>query len=112
MPQKVADSVIKSESRIQLTLQAFKNGQFKSIRAAATAYDVSYRTLTYRINGRKSRADISVNCQKLSDLEETSLKKWILNIDERGLPPTHAIIHKMADLLLSQRKSGLTTGKN
>jgi hypothetical protein len=51
MPQKVADSVIKSESRIQLALQAFKNGQFKSIRAAATAYDVSYRTLTYRING-------------------------------------------------------------
>jgi hypothetical protein len=33
-------------------------------------------------------------------------------MDERGLPPTYAIIHKIADLLLSQRKSGLTTRKN
>jgi hypothetical protein len=112
MPQKVADSILKSEDRIQLALQAFKNGQFKSIRAAAIAYDIPYRTLTYRINGRKSRADIPANCQKLSNLEEASLKKWILDMDECGLPPTHAIVHKMADLLLSQRKSGLTTGKN
>jgi hypothetical protein len=42
-----------------------------------------------------------------SDLEETSSKKWNLNMDERGLPPTHAIVYKIADLLLSQRKSGL-----
>jgi hypothetical protein len=33
-------------------------------------------------------------------------------MDERGLPPTHAIVCKMADLLLSQWKLGLTTGKN
>jgi hypothetical protein len=51
MPQKTADPVIKSEDRIQLALKAFKNGQFKSIHAAAAAYDVPYRTLTYRING-------------------------------------------------------------
>jgi hypothetical protein len=50
-----------------------------------------------------------VNYQKLTDLEEASLKKWILDIDDRGLPPTQDIIHKMADLLLSQQKSGPST---
>ncbi|KAF7139767.1 hypothetical protein CNMCM5793_008095 [Aspergillus hiratsukae] len=112
MPRKTADPVIKSEDRIQLALKAFKNGQFKSIRAAAAAYDVPYRTLTYRINGRKSRTDVPANCQKLSNLEEASLKKWILDMDERGLPPTHATVRKMADLLLSHQKPGTSTGKN
>jgi hypothetical protein len=50
MPQNIADSILKSEDRIQLALQAFKNGQFKSIRAAAIAYDIPYRTLTYLPN--------------------------------------------------------------
>jgi hypothetical protein len=112
MPQKTADPVIKSEDRIQLTLKAFKNGQFKSIRAAAAAYDVPYRTLTYRINGRKSWTDVPANCQKLSNLEEASLKKWILDMDERSLPPTHATVRKMADLLVSHQKPSTSTGKN
>jgi hypothetical protein len=47
-----------------------------------------------------------VNCQKLTNLEEASLKKWILDMDDCSLPPTQDIIRKMADLLLSQRKSG------
>lgn len=32
------------EGRIELAIQAFKNGQFKSIRAAAIAYDVPEKT--------------------------------------------------------------------
>jgi hypothetical protein len=51
-----------------------------------------------------------VNCQKLTDLEEASLKKWILDMDDHGLPLTQDIVRKMADLLLSQRKSGPSTG--
>jgi hypothetical protein len=68
-----------SEDRIQLAIQAFKNGQFKSIRAAAAAYDVPYRTLTYRIKGRKAHLNIPANGQKLTVLKEDSLKKWILD---------------------------------
>jgi hypothetical protein len=75
MPQKPTDPAAESEDRIQLAIQAFKNGQFKSIRAAAAAYDVPYRTLTYRIKGRKARLNISANGQKLTVLEEASLKK-------------------------------------
>jgi hypothetical protein len=40
--------------------------------------------------------DITANCQKLKDLEEASLKQWILDIDERGLPLNHETVRKMA----------------
>jgi hypothetical protein len=101
MASKQSDSIVKSEDRISLTVKAYQNGQFKSIRAAAAAYDIPQSTLTHRINGRKARADIPANCQKLSSLEEGSLKKWILDMDERGLPPTQDTVHKIADILLS-----------
>jgi hypothetical protein len=104
MASKQADLANKLEDRISIVIKAFKNGQFKSIRAAATAYDVPCSTLTHRISGRKARADIPANCLKLSRLEESSLKKWILDMDERGLPPIHAIVRKMANLLLHERE--------
>jgi hypothetical protein len=104
MASKQADLTNKLEDRISLAIKAFKNGQFKSIRAAAAAYDVPRSTLTHRISGRKARANIPANCLKLSRLEESSLKKWILDMDERGLPPTHAIVRKMANLLLHERE--------
>jgi hypothetical protein len=36
-------------------------------------------------------------------LEEASLKKWILDMDERGLPPTQDMVRTMANLLLSHK---------
>jgi hypothetical protein len=110
MASKTADSSIRLEDRISLAVKAYKNGHFKSVQAAAAAYDVPHSTLAHHINGQKARSNIPVNCQKLTNLEEASLKKWILDMDDRGLPPTQDIICKMADLLLSQRKSGLFTG--
>jgi hypothetical protein len=65
---------------------------------------VPRQTLSYRLHGRKARVDITANNQKLSNTEESSLKQWILDMDQRGLPPSHAIARKMANLLLSDRK--------
>ncbi|KAG2000791.1 hypothetical protein GB937_010830 [Aspergillus fischeri] len=92
MPQGSTDPAAESEDRIQLAIQAFKNSQFKSIRAAAAAYDVPY-----------PRLNIPANSQKLTVLEEASLKKWILDMDERGLPPTQDMVRTMANLLLSHK---------
>jgi hypothetical protein len=69
-------------------------------------------TLIYRISGRKARADIPANCLKLSNLEEASLKEQILDMDNRGLPPNQDIVRQMADIILSHRVPGLSTGKN
>jgi hypothetical protein len=40
--------------------------------------------------------DVTTNCQELKDLEEASLKQWILDIDEHGLPLNYETIHKRA----------------
>ena len=73
------------EARIQLTVNAFKKGQFKTIKAAALAFDVSKSTLGRRIHGTSSRSQKTANCQKLSETEESTLSSWILDMDRRGI---------------------------
>jgi hypothetical protein len=102
MASKQTDSTVKLEDRILLTVNAYQNGQFKSIQATAAAYNVPHSTLAHRIKGRKARTNIPANYQKLSSLEEASLKKWILDMDKQGLPPTHTTVRKIADLLLHE----------
>jgi hypothetical protein len=82
MASKQEESALILEDRVSLTVKAYKNSQFKSIQAAAAAYNIPRSTLTYQISGRKAQVDIQPNCQKLTNLEEASLKKWILDIDE------------------------------
>ena len=74
------------EAWIQLAVNAFKKGQFKTIKAAALAFDISKSTLGRRIQGTSSRAQKTANCQKLSETEESTLSSWILDMDRCGLP--------------------------
>jgi hypothetical protein len=48
-----------TEGRIELALQAYRRGQFSSLRAAAQAYDISHHTLTRRYQGTPSRIDFT-----------------------------------------------------
>jgi hypothetical protein len=75
MASNKADPAPTLEDRIILAVEAYKNSQFKSIRAAAATYDVSRSPLTHQISGRKPRVDVPTNYQKLKDLEEASLKQ-------------------------------------
>jgi hypothetical protein len=45
-------------------------------------------------------------------LEEASLKKWILNMDECGLPLTQDMVRTMANLLLSHKGEPEAVGLN
>lgn len=38
------------------------------------------------LNGTASREEIIANGRKLSDIEEDTLSRWILDMYERGLP--------------------------
>ena len=91
------------EGRLLLALQAYHNGQFSSLRAAARSYDVSHITLTRRNHGTPSRSDFTSPNRKLTQTEESALIQWILSMDTRGMPPTKALIHQMAEILLTQR---------
>jgi hypothetical protein len=91
------------EGRITLALQAFQHAQFSSLRAAARAYEVPHVTLTRRSKGTPSRSILTSANLRLTQTEETTLVQWILSIDTRGIPPTQALVHEMATLLLTER---------
>lgn len=88
---------------MKLALEAFHKGSFTSKTACATAFDVPKRTFMTRLNGTTSRREMPANGRKLSDLEEETLSRWILSMDQRGLPIRISNVHHLARLLLSAR---------
>lgn len=61
---------LKHEGRLQIALQAYRAGQFRSHRAAAAAYNVKRRTLDERARGILFRLETRPNSHKLTVIEE------------------------------------------
>jgi len=91
------------EEQMKLALKAFHKGSFTSKTACATTFDVPKRTFMTRLNGTTSRREMPANGRKLSDLEEETLSRWILSMDQHGLPIRISNVHHLARLLLSAR---------
>ena len=81
-------------------MQAIKQGQISSLRAAAQTYDVPKSTLRRRVKGTDARRDSIPQNRKLTTTEESTLIEWILSMDQRGLPVRSDSIRQMANLLL------------
>lgn len=96
-------SKAQQEGRLLLALQAYRKGQFSSIRQAALSYNVPPSNLEHRLKGRVARVDSRANNHKLTPTEEEALLQWILSMDERGYPPTISALRDAARLLLQQR---------
>jgi hypothetical protein len=62
-----------NEGRIALAVQAIKQGQFSSVRAAAQAYDIFKSTLSRRVKGINARRDSTPINRKLTTTEESTL---------------------------------------
>ena len=92
-----------AEARIILALEAMKNNQKLSIRAAAKAYNVPLMTLYDRRAGRRARRDTSPNSRKLTKLEEEAIVRYILELGTRSFPPRLRDVEDMANLLLRVR---------
>lgn len=88
---------------MKLAVEAFDKGQFQSKTACAKAFDVIPRTLMYRLNRMASRHEMTANCRKLSELEEETLSRWILDMYQRGLPLQISNVRCLAQLLLLSR---------
>ena len=69
------------EIRLQQAIQGFLSHQYSSIRAAATANDVSHVTLSRRLKGQVPRAIACEPQQLLSNQQEGLLKQWILDLE-------------------------------
>jgi hypothetical protein len=61
--------------------------------------------------GRTYHPESKANCHKLTDLEEDTIVRYILDLDSRGFAPRLASIKDIANLLLESR-GVLRVGKN
>ena len=103
MPQSKNTFSPQNEGRLQLALQAYNSGQFRSCRAAATAFTVNHHTLSKRAKGILFRRESPANCQKLTLTEEQTIVQYILDLDSRGFAPRLCEVADMADKLLATR---------
>ena len=97
MPQK------NDESQVVLALQAMQNDPKLSARAAGKIYSVDHEKLGRRKRGIRPRRDIPSNSRKLTDLEESVLVQYILDLAAKGFPPRLSIVGDMANRLLATR---------
>lgn len=98
-----ARSSIEQEGRVLLAIQAVQNNEIRSIREAARRFNVPYSTLRDRRHGHIFHAVIRANGHKLTQNEEESLEKWVLDMDSRGAAPRPSMVAEMANLLLAKR---------
>jgi len=65
-----------------LAIKAFNDGQFKSIQAAAQAYNVPHSTLYNCLHRCTAHVDAIPNSKKLTTTKESMLVKWILLMNQ------------------------------
>jgi hypothetical protein len=80
--------------RVQIALEAFKGGKFRS----------------HRARGIPLRAEALPNGRKLTSTEEETTVQYILDLDVRGFAPHLSEVADMADKLLGER-GGEPVGK-
>ena len=91
------------EERVQSAISAYRNKEFKSVRAAASAFSVSHQTLSRRLTGGLSRAQATEMTQILSNAEEKTLVRWIKRYTSAGSPMTPALLLELAELIRHER---------
>jgi hypothetical protein len=98
------------EARTILAIEAIRLSKKLSYRSAAKIYKVPESTLHYRINGRISPTEVQPNRQKLSELEEGVIIRYILDLDSRGFAPRLASVEDIVNYILESR-GGKRVGK-
>jgi len=86
-----------------LALEAIRNDEKLSLRAAAKLYNVPESTLRYRHSGKPARRDSPVNSKKLTQSEEEAIVRYIVELVARAFPPRLCGVEDMANQLLRVR---------
>src|SRR5450432_4690838 len=103
-------SIQTQEARIILAIEAIRTSQKLTLTATAKIYDIPRSTLRDRMKGRTTIHDRRPSNQKLTELEEIVLLRYILDLDERGFAPRLASVEDIANYLLNAR-GGKRVGK-
>ena len=96
MPSELEDKVSKA-------IVSYREGQYSSVRACASAFSIPVLTLFYRLSGRTSRSIAYATQQILSTAEEESLIKWISRLSKAGYPITLLITRELAKEIRARR---------
>ena len=73
-----------------------------NISKAARKYKIEWSKLSRYWNGISHTKDLAYeNHRLLSNVQSTALIKYINNLTERGLPPTHAMVRNFAATITS-----------
>ena len=100
MPQK------NDENRLNLAIQVMQRDPSLRARAAARIFSVDHRKLGRRLSGIPPRHTILANSRKLTDLEESVLIEYILDLAAKGFPPRLCVVEDMANHILAMRDTG------
>jgi hypothetical protein len=91
------------EARIILAIEAIRTTKKLSKRSVAKIYRVPEATLRDRMAGRTPLNERRPGAQKLTELEEVVLLRYILDLDSRGFAPRLASVEDMANYILESR---------
>ena len=80
------------EGRILLAIQAIEKQAKLSIREAARIYNIPRTTLQHWLTGRENRVESRATSFKLTEIEENSLKEWVISMDIRGAAPRPSMV--------------------
>lgn len=112
MPASKQQVALYKEGRLELAIQAYKRGEFQSLRATAKAYDVPRATLQTRVAGVKPKRGSIAKNRLLTPTEEEALINWVVSMDQRGMPPTAEAVRQKAGLLIAEHQQPVLIGKN
>ena len=99
------------EARVNLALEAIQKDENLSLRAAAKIYNVAINTIRNRRAGKPARHNIPANSHNLTELEETTIVQYIVELSTRSFPPRLYGVKDMANNLLRARDAS-PVGKN
>jgi hypothetical protein len=99
MTRKLKPEMIESERRMSAAIEAVKLKQYISPEAAAPHFNVSAKTLRFRVNGRPSRQESRTTQQKVTPAAENELVQWITQLTITGYSPRHSVVREMAEEL-------------
>jgi hypothetical protein len=92
-----------NKGTLLLAIQATQANALDSIKYTSRAFNVPKTMLRQQRARKPPRCDCKPNLKKLDKLEEEALVQHILNLDQRGIGATRAIVQDIANNLLAKR---------
>ena len=87
-------------------------GRFDNAAATADHFGVAPSTLRHRISGRPSVTETHSTAANLSRDQERVLAQWIHDLQTQAMPPSHEIIKKMVNRILTLSGDILSVGNH